>query len=556
MGNVSIGKVHGIHELDVSGHVFVQSDGTATKTFTQPGVHTIRIPQFVSTLQVQLIGAGGVSANGGGGGYIRGTIDVSGFGGQTLTIQVGSLGSGLCSPSTSSYLTFLPAGPLLTVAGAGGNGFNGVVLGVIAAGGNGGGGSFDGSGVANGSAGAISSVNATSGGGGSSVGGTAAASPPGTIVYQTPQPGQGRPTPENYIEANGGTGGFNESCGPAGGSGYAGGGQGLFAATTGGTFLAGGGGGGSSYVGARLSNITSYAGGSVPSGVISGYGRGNQGGCVVITYTDIPSLQTNGDIVCGGNLRVDGQITGPLDVSGALSVDILNVRKVINDVNRTTSISTDIVRTTGLLVGSEDPNITPAAAIHVLGGMVKVEGNISCNTLNYGALNPDVVHSVSTSAGSGVSIGGTAANPTISVFVRGMIMMFSGPSAPSGWAFCNGTNGTPDLRDRFIVGAGNTYAQGATGGEATVKLLTEHLPVHKHLIDDPGHTHSTKGYWNIAGGAGGKAASVSSVDYGIGTNFNAIFSASTGITETRNEGSDQAHENRPPYYALAYIMKL
>lgn len=381
LGGLSIGQAHGIHELDVAGHVFVQSDGSATRTFTVPGIYNIQIPRFVSRLQVELIGAGGNSANGGGGGYIRGTVDVSGFGGQILTIQVGGLGSGLCFPSSSSYLTFLPSGPLLTVAGAGGNGFNGVLLGVIAAGGNGGGGVFDASGIANGTAGAISSVDATSGGGGTSVGGTAAASPPGTIVYQTPQPGQGRPIPENYIEASGGTGGFNESCGQAGGSGYAGGGQGLFAAKTSGQFLAGGGGGGSSFVSSRVSNIVSFAGGSVPTGVMSGYGRGNQGGCVIITYTDIPSLQTSGDIVCGGNLRVDGQITGPLDVSGTMSVDILNVRKYINDINSTTSISTDIVRALNIIAGTESSSYIPRAALDV-SGSAQISGDVSCNRID------------------------------------------------------------------------------------------------------------------------------------------------------------------------------
>jgi microcystin-dependent protein len=262
--------------------------------------------------------------------------------------------------------------------------------------------------------------------------------------------------------------------------------------------------------------------------------------------------------ISAGILRVADRIEGPLDVSGSMSVDILNVRRFINDVDRTSSISTDTIRTKGLLVGSEDANITPEAAIHVLGGLVKVEGNISCNTLSYGTLNPDVVHSVSTPADSGVSIGGTAANPTISVFVRGMIMMFSGAAAPSGWAFCNGTNGTPDLRDRFIVGAGSTYTQGDTGGAASVTLTTAQLPVHKHTITDPGHTHSTKGYWNVGSATGDskQAASVSSVDYPINTDFDVVYSATTGITETNNEGSGNSHENRPPYYALAFIMKL
>lgn len=115
----------------------------------------------------------------------------------------------------------------------------------------------------------------------------------------------------------------------------------------------------------------------------------------------------------------------------------------------------------------------------------------------------------------------------------GTICMWSGAvnTIPTGWAICNGSNGTPDLRDRFIVGAGSTYSVGATGGEATHTLTVEEIPSHRHSI-------SAKTY-NTARGTGG---SVNLVD--PTSNY-------TGYT-----GGGQAHENRPPYYALAYIMKL
>ena len=65
----------------------------------------------------------------------------------------------------------------------------------------------------------------------------------------------------------------------------------------------------------------------------------------------------------------------------------------------------------------------------------------------------------------GVAITATAAQIN-SPFPSGGIVMWSGSvaSIPSGWLLCDGTNGTPDLRNRFIVGAGSTYAVGATGG--------------------------------------------------------------------------------------------
>lgn len=58
------------------------------------------------------------------------------------------------------------------------------------------------------------------------------------------------------------------------------------------------------------------------------------------------------------------------------------------------------------------------------------------------------------------------------------------------WAICDGNNGTPNLTDRFIVGAGNTYAVGDTGGAASVTLATTELPAHNHAVTDPGHSHA------------------------------------------------------------------
>jgi microcystin-dependent protein len=69
--------------------------------------------------------------------------------------------------------------------------------------------------------------------------------------------------------------------------------------------------------------------------------------------------------------------------------------------------------------------------------------------------------------------------------------MGSGPWI--GWALCDGQTHsgitTPDLRDRFVVGAGNTYAVDATGGLDTVTLTVAQMPSHNHPIVDPGHTH-------------------------------------------------------------------
>lgn len=121
-------------------------------------------------------------------------------------------------------------------------------------------------------------------------------------------------------------------------------------------------------------------------------------------------------------------------------------------------------------------------------------------------------------------------------FFKGMIVLWSGAVAdiPNGWQICDGTNGTPDLQDKFIVGAGSTYSVADTGGEATHTLTTTEMPAHTHTYD------------RKTGGISGDVAQLTAAI--MCTTKTAIASSSTG--------GDGAHENRPPYYALAYIMKL
>jgi microcystin-dependent protein len=123
-------------------------------------------------------------------------------------------------------------------------------------------------------------------------------------------------------------------------------------------------------------------------------------------------------------------------------------------------------------------------------------------------------------------------------------MLWSGSSAssPSGWALCVGSRGTPILRDRFVVGAGNTYAVNATGGSADAIVVS-----HTHSITDPGHAHdisvSETGSGSLRGGFGNYIAG------------NKTTTSTTGIT-INSTGSSGTNANLPPYYALAYIMKL
>ena len=118
----------------------------------------------------------------------------------------------------------------------------------------------------------------------------------------------------------------------------------------------------------------------------------------------------------------------------------------------------------------------------------------------------------------------------------GAIVIWSGSvnNIPTYWHLCDGTNGTIDLRDKFVLGAGNGYSVGATGGEATHTLTIGEMPSHSHNI-----TYGT-----------------STVEQGndIVTKFSEYSLSESKVTE--KTGGGVAHNNMPPYYALCYIQRI
>ena len=142
----------------------------------------------------------------------------------------------------------------------------------------------------------------------------------------------------------------------------------------------------------------------------------------------------------------------------------------------------------------------------------------------------------------------------------GAIILWSGASnaIPTGFVLCDGTNSTPDLRNRFVVGAGDTYAVGATGGADSVTLTTSQIPSHNHsatstsTVTDPGHSHTYSG----TGPSGGSGVSSRHAQPATETTNSAYTGISVSTsTSIGNTGGGNSHENRPPYYALCYIMK-
>jgi len=162
-----------------------------------------------------------------------------------------------------------------------------------------------------------------------------------------------------------------------------------------------------------------------------------------------------------------------------------------------------------------------------------------------------------------LSAGGSTTPTWGSGFPSGGIIMWSGTIAtiPSGWLLCNGSSGTPDLRNRFVIGAfqdttGVAYttvtgADTQTGGSKDA-ITVSHTHTATSTVTDPGHFHTVPPSVSDAIGGGG------AVQAYRGAGPSNTSTATTGVTvATTNAtaGSSGTNANLVPYFALAYIMK-
>lgn len=174
---------------------------------------------------------------------------------------------------------------------------------------------------------------------------------------------------------------------------------------------------------------------------------------------------------------------------------------------------------------------------------------------------------------------------------RGVIVMWSGTvvSIPAGWHLCDGTAGTPDLRNKFIVGAGDSYSLGAIGGNNSVTptITVGASGGHTHSSDGAhkhdtiaGHKHNlpfsindyqlfvqrynipvgnSSNYWwgNYGRGdtLGYTSTYLTTFDAGGHTHTSDGSHQHNAILDHTHPASSSTIDNRPPYYALAYIMK-
>ena len=179
---------------------------------------------------------------------------------------------------------------------------------------------------------------------------------------------------------------------------------------------------------------------------------------------------------------------------------------------------------------------------------------------------------------------------SLSVLPIGGIILWSGAATaiPTNWHLCDGTSGTPDLRDSFVVGAGKSYTVGQTGGYANqtsststagghshsgttgahVLAITE-MPSHSHTASDSGHTHSYNAVSANMQSAGNTQAvhfyqtPTTSSTTGSGTANITVGNTGGGQGHSHTIGTDGVHthtltswDNRPPFLSLAYIQRV
>lgn len=233
-----------------------------------------------------------------------------------------------------------------------------------------------------------------------------------------------------------------------------------------------------------------------------------------------------------------------------------------------------IIKFTGTLTA----NVTYQLPAGVGGNWVLKNSATGAFTITFASLGGGT-SSVATVGFSKVTSDGVNAAASANAVPAGLIIMWSGAigAIPDGWSLCDGTNGTPDLRDRFIVGAGSgTYPVAATGGANTVTLTQAQTPAHTHgygpvdvvsggshghTVTDPTHVHSytryntTSGATPTSGVGPGASGTTGASGTGISINTGGAHTHGYGPTDTTSIGGGTSHENRPPYYALCYIRK-
>ena len=290
-----------------------------------------------------------------------------------------------------------------------------------------------------------------------------------------------------------------------------------------------------------------------------------------------PSTNTLSQInIAGSSTAVNLNVTGDLTVGGQLKDGDGNFGTA-GQVLRSDGTNTEWVNTGSLAAGAAAEvgvSAASANANHFITMVDTASGNENIRVDTDLTYNPVTnTLNVPNISGNGSGLSG------IESFVTGMIILWYGNTGniPTGFVLCDGNNNTPDLRDRFVVGAGSAYSPNNTGGSSSTTLSTSQLPSHNHSVSVSGTTGNpspaltgdvrriSEGF-RASGTASGVFTKVNDPNNPItgaasnspvaGFTFDGTHTHTFSASGTSgNQGSGGSIENRPPYYALCYIMK-
>ena len=246
-----------------------------------------------------------------------------------------------------------------------------------------------------------------------------------------------------------------------------------------------------------------------------------------------------------------GAPTAPTAAPGTANTQIASTAFVSSAVSAATaslgSMSTQNAGSVAITGGS----ITGIADISV------ADGGTGASTAS-GARTNLGLGSMAVQNSSNVAITGGTITGIQGLVPSGAILLWSGSSLaiPTGWYLCNGLNGTPDLTNRFVLGAGDYYAVGATGGSTDAVVVSHTHVVQGNTNVAGSHNHSTQ--WTFYDGGAGRGlidpVNPGTGSYYIPTTFAGEHSHTITVSASTT-GESGSNKNMPPYYALCYIMK-